>query len=215
MSCYLSPAQIDAKNGDAARTTSGRSTRKRTAVYRFVRHLVEMIVAMMIGMAALGALWRALLSVWVTDLSAFRLDHAALVALVMAFDMTVPMVWWMRHRGHNWARGTEMAGAMFVPTLLLIGLLHLGAISADSLIGLAHALMLPSMLLVMFWRLDAYTAPHMTAPRRSRNWFTKRVVRAAARGRRTAERGSDALDEVGRLASEAHEPKRATAIAER
>src|SRR5215207_2243120 len=63
MSRYLTPAQIDAKNGHAARTTSVLGTRKRTTIYRFVRHLVEMIVAMMIGMAALGALWRALVSV--------------------------------------------------------------------------------------------------------------------------------------------------------
>ena len=215
MSRYVPPAPIAAKNGDAARTTSVIGTRKRTAVYRFARHLVEMIVAMMLGMAALGALWRALLSGWAVDLSAFSLDHAALVALVMAFDMTVPMVWWMRRRGHDWARAAEMAGAMFVPTLLLIGLLHVGAISADSLIGLEHGLMLPSMLLVMFWRLDAYTAPHTTAPRRRRDWSTKRVVRAAARGRMTAERGSDALDRGGRPAGDAQEAKRATAIAER
>jgi hypothetical protein len=71
------------------------------------------------------------------------------------------MVWWMRHRGHNWARGAEMAAAMFVPTLLLIGLLHLGAVSGESLIGLEHALMFPAMLLVMLWRLDEYTRPHV------------------------------------------------------
>lgn len=126
----------------------------------FVRHLVEMIVAMMIGMAALGALWRAIFAVCNVDASNFQLRHAAFVGLVMAFDMTVPMVLWMRHRGHNWARGGEMAGAMFVPTLLLIGLLQLGAVSGDSLIGLQHALMLPAMLLVMFWRLNEYTRPH-------------------------------------------------------
>jgi hypothetical protein len=94
------------------------------------------------------------------DASDFKLRHAAVVALVMAFDMTVPMVWWMRHRGHDWARGAEMAGAMFVPTLFLIGLLQLGAVSGDSLIGLEHALMLPAMLVVMVWRLDEYTRPH-------------------------------------------------------
>jgi hypothetical protein len=129
-------------------------------VRHFVRHLVEMIVAMMIGMAALGALWRAILAACDVDASDFKLRHAAVVALVMAFDMTVPMVWWMRHRGHDWARGAEMAGAMFVPTLFLIGLLQLGAVSGDSLIGLEHALMLPAMLVVMVWRLDEYTRPH-------------------------------------------------------
>jgi hypothetical protein len=126
----------------------------------FLRHLVEMILAMMIGMAVLGAVWRAILAAGGVDSSTFRNGHAALVALVMAFDMTVPMVLWMRYRGHSWARGAEMAGAMFVPTFLLIGLLQLRVVSGDSLIGLEHALMLPAMLAVMFWRLDEYMRPH-------------------------------------------------------
>lgn len=128
----------------------------------FVRHFVEMLVAMMLGMCVLGGVWSGILAAWGTDVSAFRGDHVALVALVMALDMTVPMVWWMRYRGHNWRRGAEMAGAMFVPTLVLIGLLQLDAVSGDSLIGLEHALMLPAMLLVMLWRLDEYTrhVPH-------------------------------------------------------
>jgi hypothetical protein len=135
-------------------------TEHRHRARHFVLHLVEMIVAMLIGMAALGAVWRLILAACDVDASNFRLRHVAVVALVMAFDMTVSMVWWMRHRGHNWARGGEMAGAMFVPTLLLIGLLQLGAVAGDSLIGLQHALMLPAMLLVMFWRLDEYTRAH-------------------------------------------------------
>jgi flagellar biosynthetic protein FliP len=125
-----------------------------------------MIVAMVVGMAALGALWRAVLSPWITDFSAFTDDHVSVVALVMALDMTVPMVGWMRYRGHDWARGAEMAGAMFVPTLLLLCLLEVGATAGDSLIGLQHALMLPAMLGVMLWRRAAYTHPHRAASRR-------------------------------------------------
>ncbi|MGH8836863.1 MAG: hypothetical protein ACRDWG_17975 [Actinomycetes bacterium] len=143
------------------------TTEHRHRVRHFVRHLIEMILAMMIGMAALGALWQVILTVCGVDVSAFSLHHPALFALVMALDMTVPMVWWMRHRGHNWARGAEMTAAMFVPTLFLIGLLQLGAISGDSLIGLAHMLMLPAMLLVMIWRLDEYTRPHTRAVARA------------------------------------------------
>lgn len=135
-------------------------TARRHRARHFARHLVEMIVAMVIGMAALGVVWRVILAACDVDASDFRLRHVGIVGLVMAFDMTVPMVWWMRHRGHSWARGGEMAGAMFVPTLLLIGLLELDAVSGDSLIGLQHALMLPAMLLVMFWRLDEYARPH-------------------------------------------------------
>ena len=34
-------------------------------------------------------------------------------------------------------------------------------------------LMLPAMLLVMLWRLDEYTAPHVAAPRRRWHWFAE------------------------------------------
>jgi hypothetical protein len=132
----------------------------------FARHAVEMILAMMIGMAVLGALWRAILAIGGVETSTFRLDHPAVFALVMAFDMTLPMVLWMRHRGHNQARCAEMAGAMIIPTFLLVGLLQLGAISGDSLMGLEHALMLPAMFVVMLWRRDEYTRSH--APQANR-----------------------------------------------
>ena len=168
----VSAPQRESRPDNAGRAVSvSRATM--TGALRFVLHLVEMILAMMVGMAALGALWRALLSIWVNDFSTFRLDHAALVAVVMAFDMTVPMVLWMRLRGHASARAAEMAGAMFVPTLFLIGLLYAGAISGGSLISLEHALMLPAMVLVMFWRLDEYTRPH--------GWVVARAHDAGAR----------------------------------
>lgn len=142
------------------------STARRRGVFRFTRHFIEMVVAMIVGMAAFGALWSAVISAWVADFDSFTDDHVVLVALAMAFDMTVPMVLWMRHRGHNWARGAEMAGAMFVPTFLVIGLLEVGATSADSLIGLQHVVMLPAMLLVMLWRRSEYTRAHRPASHR-------------------------------------------------
>ena len=151
---------IAAEGGPAEAEPVHVATEDRHRARHFVRHLVEMVLAMMIGMAALGAVWGAILTAYGEDVSAFKLHHAALFALVMALDMTVPMVWWMRLRGHDWARGGEMAGAMFVPTFFLIGFLQLGAVSGESLIGLQHALMLPAMLLVMFWRIDEYTRPH-------------------------------------------------------
>jgi hypothetical protein len=39
---------------------------------------------------------------------------------VMAFSMTVPMVAWMRHRGHARDRSLEMGAAMVVPAIPLI-----------------------------------------------------------------------------------------------
>ena len=139
---------------------------RRGSVFRFTGHFVEMVVAMVIGMAALGALWGAVMSAWVADFDSFTDDHVVLVALAMAFDMTVAMVLWMRYRGHDWGRGAEMAGAMFVPTFMVICLLEVGATPADSIIALQHVVMLPAMLLVMLWRRSEYTRPHRRAPRR-------------------------------------------------
>ncbi len=155
------------------------STRRRASALRFGRHFGEMIVAMIVGMAALGALWRAVLSPWVSDFPGFTDEHVSLVALVMAFDMTVPMVGWMRFRGHDWARGAEMAGAMFVPTVLLLCLLEVGAMADDSVIGLQHALMLPAMLGVMLWRREAYTHAH-----RSRSLWRSATSRASGEAAR-------------------------------
>ena len=40
----------------------------------------------------------------------------------MAFTMTVPMVAWMRYRGHSWQPTLEMAASMVIPTLIAIAL---------------------------------------------------------------------------------------------
>ncbi len=58
----------------------------------------------------------------------------------MALTMTVPMVAWMRYRGHGWRPCLEMAAAMFVPTFVAIALL--GAIDFDALMMFEHVGML-------------------------------------------------------------------------
>ena len=123
---------------------------------RFARHLGEMVIAMLLGMAVLGGAVEGVLALAGTSLS----DGAgSLRAAVMATTMTVPMVWWMRRRGHSIARSIEMAGAMVVPTVLAIGLYEAQLLgSDDALLSVQHLAMFPSMLGVMLWRLDHYTA---------------------------------------------------------
>jgi cytochrome bd-type quinol oxidase subunit 1 len=70
----------------------------------------------------------------------------------MAFNMSAPMAWWMRRRGHGWRYTAEMSAAMFVPVLALIPPLWLGAISGEALSGIQHAVMIPSMVAVMLRR---------------------------------------------------------------
>ncbi len=69
--------------------TTRRSTWTRASAWRFVRHYLEMVVAMALGMAVLGPLESALLGPlgW----SAVR-AVPELAALVMATNMAVAMV---------------------------------------------------------------------------------------------------------------------------
>lgn len=112
----------------------------------FVRHFVEMVVAMILGMAALGGLAYGLLSlVGLGDVDL----RPELELFVMVLNMSVGMGLWMRHRGHRWSSILEMSGAMFTPFLALFPLLWLDAISVDAMYGWGHVLMLPAMLGVM------------------------------------------------------------------
>lgn len=116
---------------------------------RFLRHLGEMTVVMIAGMAVLGGSLRAAVAAAGVDYAAARLRWPALFALVMAFTMSAPMAWWMRRRGHDRGYTAEMSAAMFVPVLALIPPLWFGVISAETLSAIQHAVMLPSMIVVM------------------------------------------------------------------
>jgi hypothetical protein len=93
-------------------------------------------------------------------------DAPALMLVWMATIMTVPMVAWMRYRGHGWRSSAEMSASMFLPTFAAIGLLAAGTIGFDTAMVLEHAVMLPSMLVAMLLRPAEYTgAHHHAAPR--------------------------------------------------
>jgi hypothetical protein len=141
-------------------------------VWRFLRHLLEMIVVMMLGMCVLGAAWGAFhqLVFGSAFADAWR-DYVGLAAFAMAFNMTVPMVLWMRYRGHSWERGGEMAAAMNPPLLPLLLLYSFGLIPAQAVLGLQMMLMIPAMVLAMLYRKEEYSATHQTAWHRYRKWF--------------------------------------------
>lgn len=120
----------------------------------FARHYLEMVVAMIVGMLVLGAVTRGVLALAGVDFSMERMPE--LVSLEMAFDMSVGMVAWMRHRGHGWVISLEMAAAMFAPLAVLFPLLWAGAVDAGSLLMVEHVAMLPLMLLVMLRRRAEY-----------------------------------------------------------
>jgi hypothetical protein len=120
----------------------------------FTRHYLEMVVAMFAGMFVLGGGAVLLLGL---DTDSLYNDSPELGLTGMAVTMTIPMVAWMRHRGHGWAASLEMTAAMFVPTFLALALLWAGALeSGHSAMGIQHVIMFPAMLGVMFLRPDEY-----------------------------------------------------------
>ena len=88
-----------------------------TSTRHFIRHYVEMLVAMFAGMVVLGT--PALLALGAAGVSSaeLRSDAPAVLLLGMGVSMTVPMVAWMRHRGHGWQPSNEMAASMMIPTV--------------------------------------------------------------------------------------------------
>ncbi len=124
----------------------------------FVRHYLEMVVAMFVGMFALGMPLAALLGAAGIDVSAWQTDARELLLLGMAFTMSAPMAAWMSYRGHGWAPVWEMTASMFVPSFAAIALLWGGMVEdSHALLLVQHVGMLPSMLAVMLLRLDEYT----------------------------------------------------------
>ena len=86
---------------------------------RFVMHYVEMLLAMFAGMLLL----------WMPLVALGRPDATELELLGMAFTMTVPMVAWMRYRGHGCgARGGDDRARCSYATFAAIGLLWAGLV---------------------------------------------------------------------------------------
>ncbi len=77
---------------------------------------------------------------------------------LMAVAMTLPMVGWMRFRGHAWADCLEMTAAMAVPMLALAlpSGLGLGGPDGHSLMMLSHVAMIAGMVALMLARWDRY-----------------------------------------------------------
>jgi hypothetical protein len=118
----------------------------------FIRHYVEMLIAMFVGMGVFAGAAAA---------AGFEVEGTELMLLWMAFTMSVPMVAWMRYRGHGWMPALEMTAAMFVPSLAAIALLRIGLVEDEgALMAIQHVAMFPAMLVAMLLRRDEYSGHH-------------------------------------------------------
>ncbi len=123
---------------------------------RFLRHFGEMVLAMLLGMGVFGVVNGVILIPMGFAYLSARFSPEAYAAS-MAVSMTVPMVAWMRIRKHAWRLSAEMAGAMLVPTALLIAVCSLGHLPSTVLLTGTHILMVPAMLGAMLYRWRDYT----------------------------------------------------------
>jgi hypothetical protein len=130
--------------------------------WHFARHAVEMCVAMCLGIVILDPVhaWTAGQVGVVNPFVRFP----ELSALVLAFNMTLPMVAWMRFRGMDWRLINEMSAAMAIEAVVIVAAYWIGLLPnvivgpTTSLWQWQHGLMMPFMLVPMLLRLDHYTS---------------------------------------------------------
>jgi hypothetical protein len=127
-----------------------------SAIRRFVLHYVEMVIAMLVGMGVFAPLWTLGFALFDSN----AMDRADVMAMTMATSMVAGMSLWMWFRGHGAAPIAEMAVAMYLPFVVLLVPLWLGAIGTTFLMVAGHVLMLGTMLLAMLRRKDEYTCAH-------------------------------------------------------
>jgi hypothetical protein len=144
-------------------TTAHPGRHRRIAGFgHFVLHFFEMCLPMCIGWAVGDVVYFAIAD-QLGSSDPFA-DWPELSLAIVTFNMTAPMVAWMRFRGMAWRPTAEMAAAMVVLALLILAAGWLGIVAMQTLPWLAHALMMPAMLVPMLLRLELYTGHAMGAP---------------------------------------------------
>jgi flagellar biosynthetic protein FliP len=117
---------------------------------RFVLHYLQMLVAMLAGMALLMPV----------SMLVGAGAGAELQALLMATSMSVGMAALMvRHRSPA-SSIVEMCLAMYVSFAVLLPAHWLGLLSGEAVIVLGHVVMLPAMAAVMLRRREQYLDRH-------------------------------------------------------
>lgn len=131
------------------------TSKSTVSLFHFARHLVEMFLAMMAGMMVGAFLLATAVG---TTVSEARREHAVVWVVVMAFDMTVPMVAVMLYRSHSLRSAGEMAAAMIVPVLPIVACQLSHVVSGE--VGRAYmpVSMVAMIALIVYRRSDYRTA---------------------------------------------------------
>jgi hypothetical protein len=130
---------------------AGQAHRYLVSGWRFARHLLEMVVAMVVGMAVLG------LTLAVLGEPPGYANFLLRYGLIGAF-MSAPMLAWMHHRGHSRKDGMEMTVAMLalvIPVEVSVAK-YVPGLSEQSLMMLSHVAMIAGMVVQMVYCRDRY-----------------------------------------------------------
>jgi hypothetical protein len=124
----------------------------------FVWHLLEMCLAMCIGGVSLIVLFFVgAAKIGYPDLLE-RFPEVAV--LVIGFILSLPMIAWMRFRGHEWRPTLEMASTSIALGIVLAGLGWLRLLPKSSEFEWLTRLACPVMIIPMLFRLDHYSGSH-------------------------------------------------------
>lgn len=85
----------------------------------FVRHYIEMSVVMVIGMIGAVTVFMYAVNIMIERITweDALLEYPVYALLAVAVGMSLPMIPWMRRRGHSWRSSYEMAAAMALPAV--------------------------------------------------------------------------------------------------
>ena len=130
--------------------------RPRRTTLVFLRHYLEMVLAMFLGMA-LYPLWTMATNGAAPD---SVLQRVEVESLAMATAMSVPMVAWMVWRRHRPGLTVEMVAAMVAGFVVLFPFLWAGVLSDSGVMMTGHVLMPLFMLGAMLLRRREYVGHH-------------------------------------------------------
>jgi flagellar biosynthetic protein FliP len=123
----------------------------------FVQHLLEMTIAMFVGMFALGMPVKALFESVGWE---FMNEQLVPRTLVMATNMTIGMSLWMLTRGCKWGAIGEMGLAMYIPFFIMYPFFWAGLANSVAVMVVGHVLMVPAMVVAMLFRREEYSRGH-------------------------------------------------------
>lgn len=131
---------------------------------RFLLHFLEMCAVMCIGGITLSlVVFQGAALLGYSDLP----ERApGLSALLVAVNLSVPMVLWMRYRGMAWRPTLEMAGATMALGVVAVAGYALGAVAGKEVLEVVIRFACPVMLAVMLPRFRYYSARHGAHVRR-------------------------------------------------